>query len=120
MLEKIKIHLGGREDINKGLRKIIKHCGDDEDSPIEILEGDWSIEGDSLHIQEGDTPLDEDYYSYTISSLGAKGEELFMGEKDGYTYVMAHPEDGSWSDTTIFVLNNKNQIFEIEEDGEED
>ena len=116
MLEKIKIHLGGREEINKDLRKIIKHCGDDEDSPIEIFDGEWSIDGDSLHIQEGDTPLEDDYYAYTVSSLGAKGEELFMGEKDGYTYAMAYPEDGSWSDTAIFVLNNKHKI----EDGEED
>jgi hypothetical protein len=51
--------------------------------------------------------MEEDYYEYEISSLSALGEQLFMGEKDGYTYVMAH--DGDWEKTHIFVLNNKNK-----------
>lgn len=109
MLERIKAHIKEREAINIGLREIIEHCAADEDSPIEVFEGDWEVDGDSLHIQHSDEPIDEDYYAYTISSLGSKGKELFMGEKDGFTYVMAYTEDGEYDDTTIFILNNKNK-----------
>jgi hypothetical protein len=40
--------------------------------------------------------------------MGAKGEDFFMGEKDGYTYVMAH--GGDWEKTQLFVLKTENKI----------
>jgi hypothetical protein len=106
MIERIKQHLEERDAINAELETIMGHSND---SPINImwLEMQWGIYKDSLHLQVGDDDMEEDYYEYEISSLGALGEQLFIGEKDGYTYVMAH--DGDWEKTQIFVLNNKNK-----------
>ena len=109
MVERIKQHVKEREAINKELRSIIKHLSDDDQSPIEIFEGEWNLKGFELLIQHSDDPLEEDGYPYIVSSLGAKGKDLFMGEKDGFTYLMAYPDDGNWSDTTIFILDNKNK-----------
>lgn len=109
MIERIINHVNEREAINKELEKIMGYC--DTTSPINLdLTIQWEIEGEELRIQADDNPIDVNegnYYGYTISSMGAKGEELFLGEKDGITYVMAHPD--SWEDTKIFVLDNKNR-----------
>ena len=53
-------------------------------------------------------------YSYTISSLGAKGEELFMKELEDVTIIMAYPDDSRWDDTTFYILDNKKR-FEYDE-----
>jgi len=49
------------------------------------------------------------YEGYQVSSLGAKGEEFFMGESDGLTYVMGYDESENWDDTYILILDNKNK-----------
>lgn len=106
MLERIINHVNEREEITKELKKIMTHC---DDSPIEIdLETKWEVYGDELRLQFEDEPLDENGYTYTISSMGAKGEELFMGTRSGITYVMAYDEN--WRDTVIYVLNNINKV----------
>lgn len=106
MFKRISDHVSERDAITEELKKIMGHC---DESPIEIdITSEWEVNGDELHIQVDDEPLSDDYYGYTISSMGAKGEELFMGEKDGFTYVMAYPEN--WRDTTIYVLNNKLKV----------
>lgn len=115
IFDKIQKHIREREAINKELCSIIKHYDNNDNSPIEIFEGDWLINGESLHLQHSDDPIDEEYHAYTISSLGAKGKDLFIGEKNGHTYVMAYLEDGNWEETIIFVLNNKNKVTNDDE-----
>lgn len=54
----------------------------------------------------------DDMYEYEgmeISSLGAKGEEFFMGESDGLTYVMGYDESENWDDSYILILDNNNK-----------
>jgi hypothetical protein len=106
MKDRILEHIKERNGINYSLEKIMGHSNH---SPFNILflEMDWSVSGDSLHIQVDDEDLEENFYEYQISSLGALGVELFMGEKDGYTYVMAH--DGDWENTEIIILDNKHK-----------
>lgn len=107
MFERIKKHVDERESINAELQTIIGHC---DDSPINLdfLDKQWSTIDDELHLQVDDSDLEDDYYGYEISSLGARGEKLFMGDKDGYTYVMAH--DGDWEKTELFVLRTENKV----------
>jgi hypothetical protein len=111
ILKIVQKHLKERDSINEELKKVMGYC---DDSPIHLeLERQFSIDGDSLYLQADENPLSEDagnYYSYTISSLGAKGEELFMGEIDEVIFVMVYPEDENWDDTTILILNLKNQV----------
>ena len=108
MLERIQKHIQERDSIVNDLNDIMGHC---DDSPIEIeIDSQWSQDGDSLWISADGKPIDEDYYAYTVSSFSARGEELFMGEKDGLTYVMAYSEEGRWQDTYIFILSNKNKV----------
>jgi hypothetical protein len=109
MVDKIRNHIKERESLNKELRRIIKHLADDNQSPIEIFEGEWKIKGIELLIQHSDDSLEEDGVPYIISTMWGVGNELFMGEDGDYTYVMAYPFDGETSDTTIFVLENKNK-----------
>jgi hypothetical protein len=107
MFERIKKHVEEREAINAELEKIMSYC---DDSPInmEFINKKWEVIDDELHLQVNDEDLEDDYYGYEISSMGAKGEDFFMGEKDGYTYVMAH--DGDWEQTQVFVLKSQNKI----------
>jgi hypothetical protein len=107
MIERIKKHVEEREAINAELEKIMRYC---DDSPInmEFIDKKWEVIDDELHLQVNDEDLEDDYYGYEISSMGAKGEDFFMGEKDGYTYVMAH--DGDWEQTQVFVLKSQNKI----------
>ena len=54
----------------------------------------------------------DDMYNYEgmqVSSLGAKGEEFFMGESDGLTYVIGYDESENWDDTYILILDNNNK-----------
>lgn len=55
----------------------------------------------------------DDIYNYEgmiVSSLGNKiGEEMFMGESDGLTYVIGYDESENWNDTYILILDNKNK-----------
>jgi hypothetical protein len=62
------------------------------------------------HVEERDAIIVEldNYYGYELSSMGAKGVDFFMGEKDEYTYVMAH--DGDWEQTQVFVLRTENKV----------
>lgn len=109
MIEKIKSYLAEREAINTKLERIMGHC---DYSPInmDFLDKEWQqCDNIELRLQVDDSDLTDDYYSFTISSLGARGKELFMGEDGGYTYVMAH-EHEDWNDTQIFVLNSKNKV----------
>lgn len=107
MIDKIKKHVAERNAIVAELNAIMGHC---DSSPINTdwLGKKWAMNEDELHLQVKDYDLDDDYYGYEISSLGAAGKEFFMGEKDGYTYVMAH--DGDWYNTQVFVLDNKNRV----------
>lgn len=109
MFERIKKHVEERDAIIAELETIMGHS---DDSPIDMdfIDKKWSVNEDVLHLQVKDYDLEDDYYGYEISSMGAKGEDFFMGEKDGYTYVMAH--NGDWENTVIFVLDNKNKVDE--------
>lgn len=108
MFERIKKYVEERDAIIIELEKIMGYC---DASPInmEFLDKQWEVIRDELHIQVNiDVDLEDDYYGYEISSMGAAGKEFFMGEKDGYTYVMGH--DGDWEKTQVFVLTTKNKV----------
>lgn len=108
MFERIKKHVDERDDINLELKKIIGYCNN---SPFNLnfLDKKWGIMDNELHLQVKDTDLDCDYYMYELSSLGTLNETFFMGEKDGYMYIMAHHE-GDWEATEIFVLKIENKV----------
>lgn len=77
-----------------------------DNSPIvDCLNRKLCVITDDLRLDSG-----EDCYYYQISSMSALGKELFMGEKDGITYIMVH--DGDWENTEIFMLNNINREYE--------
>ena len=81
--------------------------------PIELDEDVyWIMEGDKLLFldanEEPNNAYEECMYCvHTVSSYSSKGEKFYTGEEDGYTFVMAYPEDSSYEETTIFMLNNK-------------
>ena len=103
MLERIKKHIEERNQINELLKEIMPYA---DDTPFEItLEHKWKVNGGELFIYDT-----EDEYAYNISSWANRGDQLFMGEKDGITYVMAYAADGKWYETTILILDNKNKI----------
>ncbi len=98
------------------LEEIAKIIGYDydyiSDSPIvNGLKLPWAFEDGEGMIyyarHEGDDIYD--YEGYQVSSLGAKGEEFFMGECDGLTYAIGHEESDNWDDTYILILDNKNK-----------
>lgn len=107
MFERIKNHVEERDVIIVELEKIMGFCND---SPInmEFVDKKWVVIHDELHLQVGDEDLEDNYYGYELSSMGAKGVDFFMGEKDEYTYVMAH--DGDWEQTQVFVLRTENKV----------
>lgn len=108
MKDRILKHVAERDAIIEELKTIMGYC---DESPLELLlDKKWEIIGDDeLHIQTEDEDLEDNYFSFQISSLGASGKEFFMGEKDGISYIMAH-DDESWEDTAIFILDNKNKV----------
>lgn len=108
MKDKILAYLKEREIINNELTKIMGYC---DDSPIyDELDKRWCVTADDFRIEvDGETSLEDDYYGYTISSLSAKGEKLFMGELDGVVYIMAYSEN--WRETEIFMLSKDKQVF---------
>lgn len=98
------------------IRKIINYEQVD-DSPIAVyLDEPWFIDNTKLVILFDDEEFEgfEQWYEYhyTISSLGTKGKELYMGVHTDYTVIMAYPEDGNWEDSSIFILSNEKQIKE--------
>ena len=111
MKERILTFLKERDAIIEELKTILSWC---DDSPIvDCLDRKWLVtESNELQLGVGtDSIIEfEDYYEYEISSMSALGKELFMGEKDGITYIMAH--DGDWEKTEILMLDNKNREYE--------
>lgn len=77
----------------------------------------WSYDSDEnlIYFDRYKTGDLHEYCGFTVSSLGAKGIDLFMGESDGLTYAMIYSEDDNWDETFIIVLDNDNKI-ECDED----
>jgi hypothetical protein len=92
------------------MREILDIIGysDDDHSPVIFYKDSvWCAYDDELCIADNEYLFENDgYYTYTISSYAAKGEKLFIGEKDGFTFIMAYPTDEGWSNTIIFILDN--------------
>jgi len=107
MIDRIKKHIIERDAIIVELETIMGHC---DDSPINLdfIDKKWLVNDDELHLQVDDEDLEDNYYGYDISSMGAKGEDFFMGDKDGYTYVMGNT--GDWEQTQVFILTTKNKV----------
>jgi hypothetical protein len=111
MIEKVLNHIKESKVVHKDIMKLIGYDSYNN-SPVEKNDSPWGIGSgkysDNLRIfTDGNC---DDYYDYTISSYSAKGEQLFMGESGGYYVVMAHPSGESYSNTTIFVLNERNKV----------
>ena len=111
MKDRILAFLKEQEAITEELKTILPWC---DNSPIvDCLDRKWLIT-DTNELQLGIATKSiieyEDYYEYEISSMSALGKELFIGEKDDITYIMAH--DGDWENTQIFMLDNKNREYE--------
>jgi hypothetical protein len=106
--------LNGYNNLRNELLKIMNLSYDDS-SLIEFIPNNWICEENTLHINDcivdnSNDFYNSDYYNYNISSLASKGNTLYKGETNGYTIVMAYPEEGNWDDTTIFILDNKLEI----------
>ena len=104
MLEKIVKLKEDHTAIIKELESVMGRC-DNSPFNLDFINKKWRIDGDELILQVDNKDLKDDCYNCTISSEGAEGKKLFMGEDGDYFYVMAH--DGNWDDTQIFVLDNK-------------
>ena len=106
MLERIEKTLKERDDLTNEILEIIGY-GSTNNSYIDMdfIDKRWDINNDELYLETED----DDYYAYTISSYSAKGEKLYMGEKDGLTFIMGYCSDDSYSDTTLFILKNENR-----------
>ena len=112
IIEMLKV----RDKLQKRVLDLIGY-GSDDNSPIEKFEGSWSQVDDELYLLDGDHPKaweEGDYYTYTISSYSAKGEKLYVGEEDGFTFIMAYPEDCCYDETTIFMLDNNKNVNTIQ------
>lgn len=86
----------------------------DYNSEINItpcLECEWSIEGGLLHINFGGEDGLYEYAGLEISSLGALGKKLFMGEKDGISFIMAYDDGLGWEHAYVYILDNKKRIY---------
>jgi len=79
----------------------------------------WYVDGDQLLVFDKRPPEnwlkddwldDADFWEYTISSYSARGERFFRSEQDNYTFIMAYPEDSSWSYANVLVLRNGKQV----------
>ena len=106
MLERIEKTLKERDDLTKEILEIIGYgSGDNSYIDMDFIDRKWDINGEELYLETDD----DDYYQYTISSYSAKGEKLFMGEKDDLTFVMGYCSEDSYSDTTLFILKNENR-----------
>ena len=110
LIKKIQDWTLEEESIRKEISKIINIK---TSSPIEFNPiSHWEIETGDLYIYEpedGDDYGDyENYYGYTLSSEGNLGEKFFMGESEGFTYVLAYDDD--WENSIIFILHNSNKV----------
>lgn len=100
LLQKYKIY----KDLLSEISTIINY-NDELDEGIDYFpDQEWEIAGEDLNIFIGD-----DEYSYTISSLGAKGKDLYKGEKDGLVFVLAYPQE-LWDNVSIFILKKENEL----------
>jgi len=106
MKDRILKHIEERESIKKELTKIIGGCNN---SPFQDeLNAKWRIVNDEVHIEVLGDSLDENYYSFTITSIGCRSEEFYMGTKDGITYIMGYADE--WYDTVLLILDNNNRV----------
>jgi len=89
----------------------IINYGDCSDEIVDGLKLPWAFEEGSGMIYYARHEDDDiyDYEGFQVSSKGAKGEEFFMGESDGITYVMGYQESDNWDDTYILILDNENK-----------
>lgn len=117
MKERILKALSERDKIQKEILELIGY-GSGDNSWIEWNDDEkWSMYKDDLYFIEDDYKDDVEealengnYYRYTISSYSSKGEKLFMKELEDITIIMAYPEEESYDNTTIYILNNKNKV----------
>jgi hypothetical protein len=90
--------------------KIIGYNNLEGEIMLNKISTSWALDKDSGYLSfdrynKGDM---NEYFPLTISSLGNKGEDLFMGESDGLTFIMAYDND-DWEDTAIFIFDNENK-----------
>jgi hypothetical protein len=111
MLKRTRNYLDFKSEISK----IIGVEKDHLNSPITpLLHTKWCLSNDGKYFNL------KDYsdYTFAISSLGNKHETLFIGSKDGLYLIMGYPEDGSWNDNEVFIVDEKNKIewYEVDDD----
>jgi len=117
MKDKILEVLEKRDELQKEILELIGYKSNDN-SRIEYSEDGWLVQNDELYFTEDDSIYENydefwengDYYCYTISSYSSKGEELYMKRLNDITIIMAYPVDSSYYETTIFILDNTNEI----------
>ncbi len=72
-----------------------------------FFDKEWLVEDGILYInQDGRKDGIYDFPGLTISSLGGLGKQLFSGEQDGISFIMAHEED-NWDEAYVYILDNK-------------
>lgn len=105
--DKIKEHLRQYKELQDYIAKLINYT-----STAEIIDCrgiNWTLLGDS-ELGIGWDGEDPEEYHYTISSFGAKGEELFKGKDEELTYIMAYVDD--WNEACIYVFDNDKEIIQ--------
>lgn len=106
--------LSANDVLSAEIGKIINY-GDLGGEPISnLLSREWTMNGTMVLFDRSDDENNMyEYCAWQISSLGARGEELFCGKSDGIFYAMAYPEDENWDDTQILILDlDKFQEFD--------
>ncbi len=95
------------KNLRNKIAKIINYPPYQLDSSISKYENEdykYTIDGSELIIYDDNG----DEYIYNISSVGNKGDELYMGSTEKYDIIMCYDDD--WWNTHIYILDKKNII----------
>lgn len=111
MIKKIVNFIKVRDDLYEEISNIIDYGGNLTDNELFLYTDEkFSIHGEDLFIYDID---DDEWYSLIISSLGTMGEKLYIGESDGYVYVMAYEDERGWDNTNIYIFDADKRTDDI-------
>lgn len=116
MERRIDSILAEYESLQKEILEIIGYGGHDASPILFDPNIEWVGNGDMIALANQKTGFEDPHY-YTISSLGAKGEKLYMGEKEGLFFFMAYDTfDDDWRNTELVILSASKRRFDVDFD----
>lgn len=102
----IKLRINSYNELVSEIKTIIDYGNSDVYINTSYIDKEWLIENGVLYLnRDGRKDGVYDFAGLTISSLGALGKKLFIGEQDGISFIMAHEED-DWYNSYVYILDN--------------